>query len=298
MTVLEGRSAEGFKARRIKVNDPSEIILYTESAAFPAAYISELYDENGLQRYYEDAVRAGTALHIHQDFHQFQDLLPLKEGGVRQLKQAWKLFILGVMLGRIRTDQPLPDDESRFSYVYRRQVSAFEQRWESLGPEMAAIHRLADDGQLLSTLSRDVEDARNEMERRGLWGEALLLADYVFHCVYPVHKDKALTSGKGAEIVGSVENEAVNEIRGELKERARTKGGLDDKALAEKVAQAASSLSSWARPVARLSGRPSPSTIDLRAEDREFEWGLLEQVRSKLPSVPGYVTNRNALGEL
>lgn len=298
MKVLEGRSAEGFKARRIKVNDPSEIILYTESVAFPAAYISELYDENGLQRYYEDAVRSGTALHIHQDFHQFQDLLPLKEGGVRQLKQAWKLFILGVMLGRIRTDQPSPDDETRFTYVYRRQVSAFEQRWESLGPEAAAIHRLADDGQLLATLSRDVEDARNDLEKRGLWGEALLLADYVFHCIYPVHKDRAVSSGQGAEIVGSIENEAVNEIRGEIKDRARQKGGLDERALSERVAAASASLSSWARPVARLSGRASPSTIDLRAEDREFEWGLLDIVREKLPGVPGFVANRNSLGEV
>lgn len=298
MKVLEGRSAEGFRARRIKVNDPSEIIFYTESAAFPAAYISELYDENGLQRYYEDAVRSGTALHIHQDFHQFQDLLPLKEGGVRQLKQAWKLFILGVMLGRIRTDQPLPDDETRFTYVYRRQVSAFEQRWESLGPEAAAIHRLADDGQLLATLSRDVEDARNDLERRGLWGEAAFLADYVFHCVYPVHKDRASSSKQGAEIVGSVENEAVNEIRGEIRERARQNGGLDAAALALKVAQASASLSSWARPAARLSQRPSPSSLDLRAEDREFEWGLIDVVREKLPSVPGFIANRNALGEV
>ncbi|HEY1099203.1 MAG TPA: tubulin-like doman-containing protein, partial [Myxococcota bacterium] len=239
LKVLEGRSGDGFRARRVKVNDPSEIIFYTESAAFPAAYVSELYDDNGLQRYYEDAVRSGTALHIHQDFHQFQDLLPLKDGAVRQLKQAWKLFILGTMLGRIRTDQPSADDERRFTWVYRRQVSSFEQRWESLGPEMAAINRLADDGQLLTTLSRDVEEARNELERRGLWGEALFLADYVFHCVYPVHKDRALSSGQGAEIVGSVENEAVNEIRSELRERARARSGLDANQLAERVAVAA-----------------------------------------------------------
>jgi hypothetical protein len=57
----------------------------------------------------------GTPLHIHQDFHQFQDLLPLKDQAVRQLKQAWKLFILGVMLGRLRTDQPAADDERRFT---------------------------------------------------------------------------------------------------------------------------------------------------------------------------------------
>ena len=298
MKILEGRSGDGFRARRVKVNDPSEIIFYTESAAFPAAYVSELYDDNGLQRYYEDGVRAGTALHIHQDFHQFQDLLPLKDGAVRQLKQAWKLFIFGVMLGRIRTDQPGADDDRRFNYVYRRQVSAFEQRWESLGPEMAAIHRLADDGQLLTTLSRDIEEARNELERRGLWGEALFLADYVFHCVYPVHKDRALSSGQGAEIVGSVENEAVNEIRSELRERARAKSGLDAVQLAERIALAATTLSQWARPVARLPGRPSPSTLDLREEDREFEWGLLDTARTQLGGIPGYVVNRGSLGEV
>ncbi|HEY0883480.1 MAG TPA: hypothetical protein VGD87_18235, partial [Archangium sp.] len=298
LKVLEGRSGDGFRARRVKVNDPSEIIFYTESAAFPAAYVSELYDDNGLQRYYEDAVRSGTALHIHQDFHQFQDLLPLKDGAVRQLKQAWKLFILGTMLGRIRTDQPSADDERRFTWVYRRQVSSFEQRWESLGPEMAAINRLADDGQLLTTLSRDVEEARNELERRGLWGEALFLADYVFHCVYPVHKDRALSSGQGAEIVGSVENEAVNEIRSELRERARARSGLDANQLAERVAVAATSMASWAKPVARLPGRPSPSTLDLRGEDREFEWGLLDTARAQLGNIPGYVANRGSLGEL
>jgi len=297
MKVLEGRAGEGFRPRRVKVNDPSEIIFYTESAAFPAAYISELYDDNGLQRYYEDAVRNGTALHIHRDFHQFQDLLPLKDSAVRQLKQAWKLFIFGVMLGRIRTDQPSPDDERRFTYVYRRQVSAFEQRWESLGSEAAAIHRLADDGQLLTTLSRDIEEARNEVERRDLWGEVLFLADYVFHCIYPVHKDKAVSSGQGAEVVGSVENEAVNEIRSELRERARNKGGLDGAAISARIAAAAARISDWARPVARLPDRPSPATLDLRAEEREFEWGLLEGARLGVVAVAGYVQNRGELGE-
>ena len=298
MKVLEGRAGEGFRARRVKVNDPSEIIFYTESVAFPAAYISELYDDNGLQRYYEDAVRSGTALHIHRDFHQFQDLLPLKDSAVRQLKQAWKLFILGVMLGRIRTDQPSPDDERRFIYVYRRQVSAFEQRWESLGSEAAAIHRLADDGQLLTTLSRDIEEARNEVERRDLWGEVLFLADYMFHCVYPVHKDKAVSSGQGAEVVGSVENEAVNEIRSELRERARQKGTLDGAAISARIAVAAAHVSEWARPVARLPDRPSPATLDLRAEQREFEWGLLEGVRVGVGGIPGYVQNRGEFGEV
>ncbi len=298
LKVLEGRTGEGFRARRVKVNDPSEVIFYTESAAFPAAYISELYDDNGLQRYYEDAVRAGTPLHIHRDFQSYQDLLPLKDGAVRQLKQAWKLFIFGCMLGRIRTDQPSPDDERRFTYVYRRQVSAFEQRWESLGSEAAAIARLADDGQLLATLSRDVEEARNELERRGLWGEALLLADYVFHCIYPVHKDRAVSSGQGAEIVGSVENEAVNEIRTELRERARQKGGLDAAGASAAIAAAAARLDAWARPLARLADRASPATLDLRAEDREFEWGLLENVRMAVTGIPGYVQNRGELGEV
>jgi hypothetical protein len=87
------------------------------------------------------------------------------------------LFVQGVLLGRIRTDQPHVDDDTRFHYVYRRQVSAFEQRWESLGSEAAAIHRLADDATLMQTLSRDVEEARQQLEAQGKFGELLLLAD-------------------------------------------------------------------------------------------------------------------------
>ena len=298
LKLLEGRSGEGFKARRVRVNDPSEIIFYTESAAFPAAYVSELYDENGLQRYYEDSARAGAALHSHRDAHQLQDLLPLREGGVRQLKQAWKLFVLGLLVGRIRVDQPSADDETRFHYVYRRPVSAFEQRWESLGAEMAAIQRLVDDSQLMQTLSRDVEDSRSAIEAAGMWGELLALADYYFHCIYPVHKERVANRSGGAEIAGSIENEAVNEIRDEEKQRAKSRGGLSEAELMARVQAAVSSLETWARPIARMPGRSSPWSYDLRAEDREFEWSLLDVVRERLPSVPGYLPARSVLGEV
>jgi hypothetical protein len=261
--------------------------------------VSELYDENGLQRYYEDSARSGAALHMHRDSHQLQDLLPLREGSVRQLKQAWRLFVLGLIVGRIRVDQPSADDETRFHYVYRRPVSAFEQRWESLGPEMGAIHRLVDDSQLMQTLSRDVEESRNALEQRGLWGELSALADYYFHCIYPVRKDRVgLKHSAGVDIVGSVENEAVNEIRDEVKQRAHTRGGLDAAELAKRTRVAVHELAKWARPVARMSGRASPWTLDLRAEDREFEWSLLDEVREHLAGVQGIAAARNALGEV
>jgi hypothetical protein len=298
MNLLGGHAGEGYKPRRVKVNDPSEIIFYTESTAFPAAYVAELYDDNGLQRYYEDKLRDGTAVHIHQDYHQFQDLLPLKDGGVRQLKQAWKLFILGLMLGRIRADQPYPDDETRFVYSYRRQVSAFEQRWESLGPQMGAIHRLMDDGQLLQTLSRDVEEARGQLEASGQYAVLLALADYYFHCIFPVTRENAVAAFASAEVVGSAENEAVGEIRKELRERARSRGGRKESALDQEIVESLKSIREWACASARTTGRPSPASADLTPEQREFEWALMDEVRGRLAEVPGYVPTRNALGEV
>lgn len=296
MRVLTGRSGSGFRARRVKVSDPSELIFYTEMTAFPAAYVSELYDDNGLQRYYDDTLRAGTALHLHQDYAAYQDLLPLDDNGVRRLKQAWKVFILAMMLGRVRTELRSADDETRFDFVYQRRLSAFEQRWESLGQEAAVIRRLSHDGALLQAMSRDVDEARAAVEAEGRYPELLALADYYFHCIYPV--ERRVGSGQVKfELAGSAENEAALSIRDEWRERATHRGRFTVSTLNPAIAAAMQSLADWARPLARTKGRPTSSTADLPSEQREFEWVFLDTARGALPNVQGYVAARNTMGE-
>lgn len=295
LETLQGRAGDGFRAKRVKVADPSEILFYTETVAFPAAYINELYDDNGLQRYYRDAQRSGTAVHITRDFHIFQNLLPLLDNEIRDLKRAWRLFVMGMMFGCIRAEQPVAD-EMRFVYAYRRQVSAFEQRWDSLGPEQGAIRRLMDDNALVQTLTNDIEEARLAYEKRGLSAEMLAMAEYYFYCLYPLRKTSAVQSG-AVELVGSAENEACSEIRNEMRLRIEQQTGRDRASIDQAIYQALSTLPRWARPIARLANRPTPAAPALRDEDRASEWSLQELVYQQVRQVPGFIAPVDTFSE-
>ncbi len=264
-----------FSPRQVRAYDGSEIIFYTELTAFPAYYLSELSD---LKRYYESLLndtRSVTPLHIDQDYHQFQPLMPFNQGQLASYKHAWQVFIQAQMLGLVRSLRLRADDDVRLVYQWRRKVGAYDVQWTDLGAEGRAIERLMLDGSLRSRLQGEV---LSEKERflatpgGGSLYHLIALADYYTYCVFPV------TSAPGAKqgmklSQGSMQNLVADDLRQEWRaELRRTK----PEQIEEGVKKVLETLATWSKPIYRDPRQLVPSTPEVPEADRQLQWGLTE----------------------
>src|SRR5262249_40021836 len=90
-----------FVPRPVRAYDPSEIIFYAELNAFPVYFMSEI---SSLRSHYDSFVNDTskvTPLHVHQDYHKFQALIPFNTGQVANFQAAWNLFLQAQILGLI-----------------------------------------------------------------------------------------------------------------------------------------------------------------------------------------------------
>jgi len=269
------RTAETrFLPLRVRSYDPSEIIFYTELTAFPVYYLSEV---SNLERHYERLLhdpKTRTPLHIHQDYHQFQGVLPFDTGEVANLQKAWSLFLRALMLGLICSVRQRADDEKRVAFQWRRKVGPFEIQWTDLGAEGQALERLMKDQPLIRQLGADLEDAEKKLQQtaQGTWSHLVALAYYYYYCVFPVRNT---TRTADARPLGSMQNLVAYNLR--LTWQKKEADGTD---VQLKVKELLESLARWSRPIYRDPGQIVPRTAALKSEDRMEEWqllGLVEQ---------------------
>jgi hypothetical protein len=263
-----------FAPKQVRSYDPSEIILYTELTAFPAYYLSEVSD---LRRHYDSLLndtKVVTPLHIDQDYHQFQPLIPYNQAQLASFKHAWQLFVLAQMLGIVRSLRLRADDDVRLIYQWRRKVGAFDVQWTDLGAEGRAIERLMLGPDLRARLQGDVQSERDRFltTREGTLYHLIALADYYSYCIFPVHN----APGARQELsipLGSMQNLVCNELRADWRrEQGRTE--TDATRLEEEVRKVLLSLASWSKPVYRDRGQLVPATPEVPAAERLVEWGL------------------------
>jgi hypothetical protein len=296
---MQGGAAELFYPRLVQAYDPSEIIFYTELTAFPAYFLSELSD---LKRHYETLLndtKAITPLHIDQDYHQFQPLMPFNGAQLERYKHAWQVFIKAQMLGLVRSLRLRADDDTRIVYQWRRKVGAFDVQWTDLGAEGRAIERL-----MLSEEMRNRLQGEIEKEKERLIGlptaslyHLIALADYYAYCIFPV---RTVAMASGATILGSMQNLVCNELRVEWRTEQK-RNEPDSKRLEEGVRRVLLELSAWSKPVYRDPRQLVPSTPEIPESARLEEWGL---VGSAVEAVRAFVSQgmlpqtRDALGSL
>ncbi|MED5374149.1 MAG: tubulin-like doman-containing protein [Myxococcota bacterium] len=274
-----------FRPQKVGTNDPSELVFFTEWSAFAAYYIGEVHGAGGMEAHYErmlyDPVRP-AALHIHTDFHTFQDMVPLEEQEVRWTERAWKLFTQAQMLGLICSRRRRHGDDERVSFTRRRRSTALDVAWEELGVEATVLRNLSADRGFVQQLTADIERRIQDlMDAGGDYGDLVCLADYWLYCVYPVVN---VTEQSGASVVqarGSLENLAVSEIRKEWIQMALAAGIAPEQLIARRI-QRMGSLSEWTQPIYKSPGLPVPGSADVPDELRVDEWGLLPQVREQI----------------
>lgn len=273
-----------FLPRPVRAYDPSEVIFYSELTAFPAYYLSELSD---LKRHYETLLndtKSVTPLHIDQDFHQFQPLMPFNPGQLSSYKHAWQLFIQAQMLGLIRSLRLRADDDVRLVYQWRRKVGAFDVQWTDLGAEGRAIERLMLAPDLRNRLQADIQNERDRFlaTPAGSLYHLIALADYYAYCIFPVRK--AAGAGQGMIIpLGSMQNLVCHELRAEWRTEQR-RNEPNAKRLEEEARRVLQSLATWSKPAYRDQRQLVPGTPEMPESERLEEWGLVnlatEAVRS------------------
>lgn len=296
---VQGEAVELFLPRIVRAYDPSEIIFYTELTAFPAYYLSELSD---LKRHYETLLndtKAITPLHIDQDYHQFQPLMPFNGAQLERYKHAWQVFVKAQMLGLVRSLRLRSDDDSRIVYQWRRKVGAFDIQWTDLGAEGRAIERLMLSEEMRNRLQGEIEREKERLialPSSSLY-HLIALADYYAYCIFPV---RTVAIGSGATILGSMQNLVCNELRVEWRTEQR-RNEPEPKRLEEGVRRVLLDLSAWSKPVYRDPRQLVPSTTEIPESARLEEWGLIgsavEAVHSFLAQGMLQQT-RDALGSL
>ena len=254
-----------FACQRVRIDDPSEIIIYTELSAFPGYYGGEI---EGMRKHYEELLynpKQPAPLHIHQDYHAFIDPMPAQDAEMVSRTHAWKAFLQAQMLGIIRSVKMRDWDERRIAYQHRVREDG-HVAWTQLGPEGAVIRRLERDHQrFMQIIQKDIEAyTRNALEKGFTMSHLALLADYYVYCVHPVQGSTVIGGAGAADAVGSIANEKSRELASEWRKAAvRAKSGpVSD----------ASELGTWTVPISRLKKGVVPLTSDVPSESRMDEW--------------------------
>jgi tubulin-like protein len=260
-----------FAPRPVRAYDPSEIIFYAELNAFPVYYMSEI---SSLRSHYDSFVNDTskvTPLHVHQDYHKFQALIPFNTGQVANFQAAWNLFLQAQILGLICSLRQRAEDDNRVAYQWRRKVGPFQVQWTDLGPEGHVLRRLMSDAAATRQLRFDVEEELKRLQRssRGSWSHLVALADYYYYCIFPVRSSLS-TIGTGP--LGSMENLVTSSLRQEWRTKA------DPQGREERVKDVLENLDAWARPLYRDRGQIVPYALALRPEERLEEWALVSLV--------------------
>lgn len=260
-----------FGCQRVRIDDPSEIIIYTELSAFPAYFGGEV---EGMRKHYDDLLYNPTQpapLHIHQDYHAFADPVPAQSAEMVKRTDAWKVFLQAQMLGIIRSVKLRDWDERRIAYQHRVREDG-HVAFIPLGPEGAVIRRLErDQARFMQIVQRDIESQlRIALGKGYTHSHMALLADYYVYCVFPVHGPSVMGGAGAADVVGTVANEMARKLGIEWRGEAQRGGAA--------ALGSASGLATWAVPISRQEGGIVPLTDNLPAGSRMEEWDHMDEV--------------------
>ncbi len=272
-----------FKPQRVQAYDPSEIIFYTELTAYPVYYLSEI---TGLKKEYDSLVaRSGgrTPLHLHQDYHQFQPIMPFTTEQVARYQSSWRLFIHGLMLGLIRSVRLRMGDDKRVSFQWRREAGPFEVQWMDLGAEGQLIQRLMSDTGLTRQLQQAVEKSQAAFLRtgRGDWSYLVALADYYYYCIFPLRGTRVKTGEQAKSVSWSMQNLVCSELRKEWRKEVE-QAATADETFNLRIKDHLGTLATWSCPVYRDRGQVVPTSEPLPDTERVDEWILLAAVTEQI----------------
>ena len=221
---------------RVEGSTASEFLIYTEASGLIPASIASLHGADGMAAAYKkvrhDRERNGvrSCVHLDLDDTRFADLVPLSVKDAEATLAAWRLLLLGVMLGVVTTKRnPLRFDALE---AFGNPIFTLTERPDGpaaaveLGQLRWAIGQLTDDPITRTTLGGAVARAFAEqpVER---YLQLLVLVDYYKTCIFPLRK---ASPDQGQELQGAtLAYVALENIESEtLAQIQRAKGATDD----------------------------------------------------------------------
>ena len=149
-----------------ETSDPTLIVFYREIAGFPLCFSDT--PRADLQPAYDQAPACGYPfLHVDARRHVFDDIVPLAPDEWKPYREATRLFLLGVILGKVQVKYRVTDQEenlglSTFRFYEKAKPQSIPHE---LGVEKSAIGAIFGNRQTMrSTLQAEVDSALAETD--------------------------------------------------------------------------------------------------------------------------------------
>lgn len=150
--------------------EKDSVIFFAQMAGFPLCYGTAIPD---LDHAYNQSLREGAErLHISREEDRFPRISRLDKDGVNRLREATKVFIVGVALGVIKIlGKGTPEgDDGRYIYYYSQKKLNRLAEDRQLGRRRSAIQHLMDDVETRRTLWDSINAKLAELEdTREIW---------------------------------------------------------------------------------------------------------------------------------
>jgi len=223
--------------------DKSSVVFYFEWAGFPLFYLYPVSNE--MRTYYQMLSTTGSYdLHIDKNYFQFSDVVPLTSTEKQRLEEAFRAFVLGVILGILEVNilkNELTNEELPV-YSYTRKEGITGSRVDQLGVEQKLLKTLFNE-QEQNSLRNELLEKTNyllkNLLQNGYYAELLVILEYYSEKVYPVEeiessggeksKRSSLKHNYLKKLIKEIEHNIPTELKDKVISRAKyLKNNLDE----------------------------------------------------------------------
>jgi len=216
----------------------SEVIFYTEAAGYPLCYSQSVHDMR--PTYEKLSVDQFVNLHADRNEFRFRDILELTEGERKDLEDATRTFLLGLLVEVVHV---VYDNEDNVFYVEQRVGLSQDQRF--LGTEHRAVRVLLRDTNLRAQVDRLIRQREAEFVKNvDDYARYYALLSHYQAKIYPPLRTTTLSKENREQ--ATTENLVLRE---KLKSIEKTYTG-DLEKFRDRAAELAQSLDEIAKPLA------------------------------------------------
>ena len=215
----------------------SEVVFYTEAAGYPLCYSQSAHDMR--PTYEKLSVDKFVNLHADRNEFRFRDILELTEDERKDLEDATRTFLLGLLLEVVHV---VYDNEDNVFYVEQRVGLTQDQRF--LGTEHRTVRVLLRDVNLRAQVDRLIRQREAEL--------AKVLDDYArYYALVSYYQENLYPPLRTTTLSGESREQATTEnlvLREKLKSIEKTYTG-DLEKFRDRAAELAGTLEEIAKPL-------------------------------------------------
>jgi len=192
-------STSGMNVNKVEGADASEFLIYVETSGLIPASISSLHSATGMAASYRQLAdtrkqqNIKSFLHLDRDVVRFPNLVPMKPAESERVLAAWRLYLLGVLVGVIKTKRNVLRSDPTEQTTHPIFMFAYEGPGSNevieLGQWQSAIREITDNAGLQQKLT-DMVNRQYVDQAAARYERLLALVLYYRLCVFPLKKAK------------------------------------------------------------------------------------------------------------